>query len=88
MGTSSLTVSDCAVTGKPGASLAGVTVIDGSGDTSADDLMRGALANATVAATSGAPQFTYVASGDMRGALYHCRRLYSANALVCGSEGI
>lgn len=45
-----------------------MTVMDGSGDTSVDDLMRGVLANATVASTFASPRFTYTPVGDDRGA--------------------
>lgn len=48
--------------------MVGTTVVDGSGDTSADDLMRGVLANATVASTFAAPRFSYTPVGDDRGA--------------------
>ena len=57
-----------AASGKPGASLVGVTMVDGSGDTSVDDLMRGVLANATVASTFASPRFSYTPVGDDRGA--------------------
>ena len=57
-----------AASGKPGASLEGVTMVDGSGDTSVDDLMRGMLANATVASTFASPRFSYTPVGDDRGA--------------------
>ena len=48
--------------------MAGATVVDGSGDTSVDDLMRGVLANATVASTFASPRFSYTPVGDDRGA--------------------
>ena len=57
-----------AASGKTGASVVGVTMVDGSGDTSVDDLMRGVLANATVASTFASPRFSYLPVGDERGA--------------------
>jgi len=57
-----------AASGKPGASMAGVTVVDGSGDPSAEDVLRGVLANASVASVFSSPQFTYTATTDTKGA--------------------
>jgi hypothetical protein len=45
-----------------------VSVVDGSGDPSAEDLLRGVLANASVASAFSSPQFTYTAASDLKGA--------------------
>ena len=57
--------------------MVGTTVVDGSGDTSVDDLMRGVLANATVASAFSAPRFTYMSVGDDRGARHPAARVWT-----------